>query len=54
VVDGGAAVPIDTLFELSRHWYDGRLDVDHVPQTPAERQAQLTAAGLTSAFWQLS
>ena len=53
MVDGGAAVAIGTLFELSRHWYDGRLDADHVPPTGAERQAQLEAAGLTSPFWRL-
>ncbi|MEM8621694.1 MAG: hypothetical protein AAGF73_18450 [Actinomycetota bacterium] len=43
-----------TLFELSRGWYAGRLDLDFEPRTLAESQALLSASGFHGPFWQLA
>jgi hypothetical protein len=47
------SMTIDQCWRLSATWYAGRLDLDHVPQTTAERQAQLAAVGLVGPDWEL-
>ncbi|NQY55935.1 MAG: hypothetical protein HRT86_05510 [Ilumatobacteraceae bacterium] len=42
------------LFDLSRDWYAGRLDINFEPRTLAESQALLTARGFDGPFWQLT
>ena len=46
-------VKVLTLFELSRNWYDGRLDPDFTPPSRDALQARLSAVGMTGDFWQL-
>ena len=47
----GEIFDLDRLWTLARSWYADRLDHDWRRRTPAERQALLTAAGLTGPFW---
>jgi hypothetical protein len=50
----GEVVSSQTMFDLSRDWYGGRLEVDWSPPTAAEAEAMFTKHGLTSDFWSLS
>jgi len=49
----GACFELAKLWTLARTWYDDRLDLDWRRRNIAERQALLTAAGLTGPFWEL-
>ena len=42
------------MFDLSRDWYGGRLEVDWSPLTAAEAEAIFTKHGLIGDFWALS
>ncbi|MDE0473235.1 MAG: hypothetical protein OXI50_01630 [Gammaproteobacteria bacterium] len=52
-VDLGATVPVETLGELSRGWYAGRLSDRWRPSSAKSKQALLREAGLEGPFWQL-
>ncbi|MCY3705667.1 MAG: hypothetical protein OXH08_09220 [Gammaproteobacteria bacterium] len=52
-VDLGATVPLETLGELSRGWYAGRLRDHWRPSSAESKQALLREAGLEGSFWQL-
>jgi hypothetical protein len=41
------------LWELAKRWYGDRLEPDWVPHTRQRNQADLEAAGLPGAFFQL-
>ena len=47
-------VAVCMLFELSRDWYDGRLDRDFTPPSRDALQARLSAVGMTADFWRLA
>lgn len=49
----GEAFDPARLWVLAQSWYDDRLDRDWHRRTLPERQALLTAAGLTGEFWTL-
>ncbi len=49
----GEVVSAQTMFDLSRDWYSGRLDVEWSPPTPAEAEAMFVKHGLTGDFWSL-
>ncbi len=49
----GAVFSSDRLWDLARGWYDDRLQLEWGRKTLDERQAILTAVGLTGAFWDL-
>ena len=42
-----------TVFDLSRDWYAGRLDEDWEPLGPDEAEAIFARHGLTGEFWTL-
>ena len=50
----GAVFPPEQLWTLAQLWYADRLDPDWQPHTRSRNQADLEAAGLTGAFWQLA
>ena len=47
-------MPAQTMFDLSRDWYRGRLEVDWSPPTAAEAEAMFAKHGLTGDFWALT
>jgi len=49
----GTALPIETLFELARHWYGRHLAPDWRKHSVAEAQAIFERVGLTGDFWRL-
>ena len=49
----GATIPVTTLAELARRWWDDRLDPDWQPHTRDFNQAILDDLGLSGPFWQL-
>lgn len=49
----GAVFSPERLWELAKGWYDDRLERDWRRRTVEERQASLTAVGLTGEFWDL-
>ena len=49
----GAVFSPGQLWELAKVWWDDRLAFDWQRRTVQERQAMLTAAGLTGEFWDL-
>ena len=49
----GATVPVETLGELSRGWYAGRLSDHWRPSSAEAKQALLRDAGLRGPFWQI-
>ena len=49
----GEMLPITTVWELSKAWYDNRLSEEYRGRTAAEVQAIFRGLGLTSAFWAL-
>ena len=52
-MDLGATVPVETLGELSRGWYAGRLSDHWLPSSAEVKQALLREAGLLGPFWHL-
>jgi hypothetical protein len=52
-VPRGYAMPLSTLWQVARIWYDGRLDPAPLTRTIDDKQAILDAAGLTGEFWRL-
>ena len=49
----GAEFELAKLWTLAQSWYDDRLDPDWRRRTVSERQALLTATGLTGPFWEI-
>jgi hypothetical protein len=49
----GALFAPAQLWPLAQRWYGDRLDPDWVPHTRERNQADLAAAGLTGAFFEL-
>lgn len=52
-LDSAVAVSIETLGELSRGWYGGRMSDEWRPLSLAAKKAVLRNAGLRGAFWEL-
>ncbi len=50
----GAIMPAANLWQLARHWYDGRLSPDWQPRPRELSQDLLSAAGFTGPFWSLT
>ena len=50
----GAIMPVANLWQLSQHWYDGRLSPDWKPRPRELSQDLLRDAGFTGAFWTLA
>ena len=50
----GEVVSAQTMFDLSRDWYAGRLEVDWSPPTAAEAESMFNRHGLTGDFWSLT
>ena len=50
----GAVVSLQTIYELSQVWYQGRMDEDWEPPTPVEMEARFAAVGLTDEFWRVT
>ncbi len=50
----GRTVPVQTIYDLSRHWYAGREAFDWQPLTAVESQELFRAHGLTGDFWSLT
>lgn len=46
-------MPVEALWELSRHWYDGRLSLDWTPRPREASQQMLADAGCIGPFWSL-
>jgi len=49
----GAIFEPDRLWDLAQRWYGDRLEPEWEPHTRERNQADLTAAGLTGAFFEL-
>ena len=49
----GDVLPIATVWDLSRAWYDNRLSDEYRGRTAAKVQEIFRGFGLTSAFWAL-
>jgi hypothetical protein len=49
----GAVLPIATVWELSKAWYEDRLSADYRGRTAAQAQAIFAHVGLASDFWAL-
>lgn len=47
----GDCVRIDTVWELAKRWYGGRMSADYRGRSPAQAEAIFAAVGLTSQFW---
>jgi hypothetical protein len=47
-------MPAANLWQLSQHWYDGRLSPDWKPPTRESSQQLLEDAGFTGSFWRLA
>lgn len=47
----GYVMDLSTLWRLSAHWYDGRLDRGYVRRDPAAAGEYLRSVGLTGPFW---
>ena len=52
-LESAVAVSIETLGELSRGWYGGRMSDEWRPLSPAAKEAMLRNAGLRGDFWEL-
>ncbi len=50
----GATCSAAQLWTLAQRWYGDRLEPDWTPHTRERMQADLAAAGLTGAFWELA
>ena len=42
------------MYDFSREWYAGRMDIDWQPPTPAEAEALAARHGFTGDFWRFS
>ncbi len=49
----GSSMALGVLWQVARTWYEGRLDAAPLTRTMDDKQALLTQAGLTGAFWTL-
>lgn len=49
----GYVARAQTMFELSRDWYAGRLDEGWTPYTASEAEEVFRRHGLTGEFWAL-
>ena len=49
----GASCSAAQLWTLAQRWYGDRLEQDWTPHTGERMQAELAAAGLNGAFWEL-
>jgi len=47
-------MPSRNLWDLSQHWYDGRLSPDWTPRPRGVSQQLLADAGFTGPFWSLA
>lgn len=50
----GYVVSPQTIYELSRDWYAGRMDEDWRPPGADQAEAMFRRHGLTGEFWTLS
>jgi hypothetical protein len=50
----GATIPVTTLCDLARAWWDDRLSADWAPHTREQNMAILDRLGLTGEFWVLA
>jgi len=50
----GYVASVQTMFDLSKDWYDGRFDDDWDPPTAEQAEATFASHGLTGDFWRLS
>ena len=50
----GAIMPAENLWQLSQHWYDGRLSLDWKPRPRELSQELLADAGFKGSFWSLA
>jgi D-tyrosyl-tRNA(Tyr) deacylase len=48
----GAVLSISQLWELSQHWYQGRMSPQYHGRTIEQAQEIFKELGLTSEFWQ--
>lgn len=53
-VDAGYTTSAQTMYNLSRDWYRGRMDESWEPPTAEETEAIFAKHGLTGPFWKLS
>ena len=53
IPSGGAAMPVEQLWQLARAWYGDRMDPDWQPRARDESRAILADVGLTGPFWEL-
>lgn len=51
-LESAVAVGIETLGELSRGWYGGRMRDDWQPLSPAAKRAMVRDSGLRGEFWE--
>jgi hypothetical protein len=49
----GAVVAPQTLYDLGREWYRGRLDLDFQPYSLDEKAQTFARHGLVGDFWSL-
>ena len=52
-LESATAVGIETLAELSRGWYGGRMSDGWRPLSLGAKRAVLGGAGLRGAFWEI-
>ena len=50
----GYVASVQTMFDLSKDWYDGRFDDEWDPPTAEQAEATFALHGLTGDFWRLS
>lgn len=50
----GAIMPVANLWQLSQHWFEGRLSPDWKPRPREWSQELLSDAGFTGQFWSLA
>ena len=50
----GAIMPVENLWQLTQHWYEGRLSPDWKPRPREWSQELLSDAGFTGSFWTLA
>ena len=52
--DLGYVAPAQTMFDLSKDWYSGRMEEGWEPPTSEQAEAMFAKHGLTGDFWKLS
>ena len=50
----GAVMPSASLWQLSQHWYSGRLAPEWKPRSRESSQELLAEAGFVGPFWSLA